>query len=516
MPTVSNVRPGTADLTRTILQPAASEAARRARPAPLAWKAVGLIVAITGVAHLAVLTRYGWHRDELYYVVSGHHLAFGYPDQPPLTPVVARVASAAGGLAGLRAVAVAAQLGCILIAAALAAELGGRRRAQAIAAAAVAGCPVFVGASLLLGTTVLDQLAWATVLLLVARALRLGRDRDWIAAGLAAGIGLENKQTVTVLILGVLVGLAVTERAVLRGRGPWLAGLTAAVLWVPNLLWDATHSWANLRMAASEASGQGGALGSLAQLPVLALLLAGILLVALWLKGIRWLWRDPAAAPHRWLLAVPAVAVVVFTAGGGKPYYSAPALVGLFAAGAVSVERSYAARSLRWRRWPAALGLSMVTASLIALPFFPPSVAGKLRGVDQEVVETYGWPQFTAEVAAATRGLPAGTVVFTSNYGEAGAFARFGPALGLHLPVASAHNGYGFWGPPPGSDRLVVAVGEWTAADLQKYWGDVTEIAPLRLAGITDEETANHAAIFLCRAPHGSWAQLWPKLRHLD
>ena len=40
-------------------------------PAPLAWKPVGLIVALTGVAHLAVLTRYGWHRDELYYVVSG-------------------------------------------------------------------------------------------------------------------------------------------------------------------------------------------------------------------------------------------------------------------------------------------------------------------------------------------------------------------------------------------------------------------------------------------------------------
>ena len=492
------------------------ESSRPARLAPLAWKPVGLIVALTGAAHLAVLTRYGWHRDELYYVVSGHHLAFGYPDQPPLSPVLARAASGVAGLAGLRLLAVAAQLGCILIAAALAAEFGGRRRAQAIAAAAVAGCPVFVGASLLFGTTVLDQLAWAAVLLLVARALRLGRDRDWVAAGLASGIGLENKQTVAVLILGVLIGLAVTRRPILRGRGPWLAGLIAAVLWVPNLAWDATHGWANLHMAASEASGQGGPLGSLAQLPVLALLLAGILLLALWVKGIRWLWRDPAAAPHRWLLAVPAVAVVIFTASGGKPYYSAPALVGLFAAGAVAVEQSYAGRPLPWRSWPTALGLSMVTASLIALPFFPVSVASKLRGVDQEVVETYGWPQFTAQVAAATRGLPSDTVVFTSNYGEAGAFARFGPALGLHLPIASAHNGYGYWGPPSGSDQLVVAVGEWDKSDLQKYWGSVTEIAPLRLAGVTDEETANHAAIFLCRAPRGSWAQLWPHLRHLD
>lgn len=495
--------------------PAANESIRPDRPAPLAWKPVGLIVALTGAAHLAVLTRYGWHRDELYYVVCGHHLAFGYPDQPPLTPVLARVGAGAG-LAGVRLMAVAAQLGCIVVTAALAAELGGRRRAQTIAAAAVAGCPVFIGASLLFGTTVVDQLAWAVVLLLVARAVRLGRDRDWVAAGLAGGIGLENKQTVTVLILGVLVGLALTRRSVLGGRGPWLAGLIAAALWLPNVAWDATHGWANLHMAASEAADQGGLIGSAAQLPLLVLLLAGPLLIALWVKGIRWLWRDPSATAHRWLLAVPAVAVVAFTLGGGKPYYPAPALIGLFAAGAVSVEQSYTGRSLPWRGWPTTLGLSMVSASLIALPFFPVSVASKLRGIDQEVVETYGWPQFTAQVAAVTRGLPPGTVVFTSNYGEAGAFARFGPALGLDLPIASAHNGYGYRGPPAGSDQLVVAVGEWSASDLARYWGRVTEIAPLRLPGVTDEETANHAAIFLCRAPRGTWAGLWPHLRHLD
>ena len=137
----------------------------------------------------------------------------------------------------------------------------------------------------------------------------------------------------------------------------------------------------------------------------------------------------------------------------------------------------------------------MVSAALIGLPVLPPVAASTLRPIDQEVIETYGWPQFTAQVVAATRGLPAGTVVFTSNYGEAGAFSRFGHGLGLHLPVASAHNGYAYWGPPKASDRLVVAVGEWKASDLQPYWADVTEIAPLHLAGITDQETANQAAI---------------------
>lgn len=506
------------DTAERALPRAAAEPGRE----PMAWRPVCLVAAVVAVVHLAVATRYGWHRDEFYYVICGRRPAWGYADQPPLTPVLARFAAALpGGVLPLRILAVAGQVGCLLLAPMLTAEFGGGRRAQTLTAAAIAACPAFVGASLLFGTTVVDQVVWVALLVLVARALRLRTTRSWLAAGLVAGIGLENKDTLAVLLLGLLVGLALLRREALRGPGPWLAALVTVALAAPNVAWDAAHGWPNLRMAHALAAEQAGWLGGLAQVPLLALLLAGPTLVALWLFGVRRL-LSPSGRDHRWVLAAALVVVVVFTASRGKAYYPAPVLAALFAAGAVRVESLGRARrqSRRpgWRRagWPLAIGLSGLLALVIGLPVLPVSAAGAVTSVNPTVIETYGWPGFVQQVRAAAATLPPGTPIYTGNYGEAGALTILGPARGLRQPVVSAQNAYAIWGPPSGRPDTVLCVGEFTAARLHQWWGQVTEIAPVRMGGVRDQETEKHAAIYVCRQPRGSWAQLWPTLVHFD
>jgi Dolichyl-phosphate-mannose-protein mannosyltransferase len=461
------------------------------------WRPVLIVAAIAAVVHLAVAWRYGWHRDEFYFVISGQHPDFGYVDQPPLTPLLAALA---GNLVVLRILAVAAQVGGIVLTAMLAAELGGDRKAQTLAAAVIAACPIFVGASLLFGTTVLDQVVWIGVFLTTARALRIGTVKVWLWPGVIAGLGLENKDTVAVLLVGIGVGLLLYRRDVLKTPGPWLAAGVALLIALPNIVWQAVHGWPQFEMAAVLADRTGGTLGSLGQLLVLAVLQAGPPLVAVWVLGARELTK------HRWLLVVVILAPVVFTLAGGKSYYPAPVLAVLFAAGAVRIGRLS-------KGWLAAVAVTAVVSLVVALPVLPPTIQTNLRAVDPEPMETYGWPEFADQVKQVAQTLPPGTPILTSNYGEAGALTTLGG-----LPnVYSGQNAYGDWGPPPGTSPTVLVVGGFTADQLRQGWQKVQTIAPITLPdGIKNDEIVWHATIFRCDEPKGSWAQLWPKLRHLS
>src|SRR5450759_1339179 len=55
--------------------------------------AVGIIA-----LHLATNGTLGFHTDELYYLASGRHPAFGYVDFPPIVPLVGRLETAVLGV----------------------------------------------------------------------------------------------------------------------------------------------------------------------------------------------------------------------------------------------------------------------------------------------------------------------------------------------------------------------------------------------------------------------------------
>ncbi len=182
-----------------------------------------LIAGLMVAGLLALSGAYGFHGDEMYYVVAGQHPAFGYVDQPPLTPLLSAASVALLGVSptAVRVLPALEMALVVVLIALIARDLGGSRRAQVLAAvtAALSG---YLGAGHLDTTTDPDLLAWAIILWLLVKLLAGGDRRLWLVLGVVAGIGLENKDTLLFLGAGLAVGLVL---AATLGRGALAVGM---------------------------------------------------------------------------------------------------------------------------------------------------------------------------------------------------------------------------------------------------------------------------------------------------
>ena len=486
-----------------------------ARPAAAVLAVAGVVVA----ALVAFASRYGYHRDELYFLAAGRHLAWGYPDQGPLTPLIARAMSAIapGSLTVLRVPSALAAGATVLLTGLLARELGGGRRAQSLAAACAAVAVIVLFTGHTLSTSTFDLLAWTAASWLVVRAVRAGRDRLWLLVGVVLGVGLLNKPLPAFLAVAMLAGVALCgPRRLLRNRYVWLGAALAIALWSPWLAWQAAHGWPQLAVSRSIAAGGSASSAPWWQIVPFQALLAGPVLAPVWIAGLVRLFRDPAVRELRFLAWAWALLAVVFMATGGKPYYLAGLLPLLIGAGAVPVDHwlDRGRRRARAALLGVAVAVSALAGALIALPVLPARDAGPVIAVNPDVGETIGWPDLVATVAGVRQRLPptAQVVVLTENYGEAGAIDRYGPAY--DLPAAySGHNAYGLWGPPPSGRAAVIAIG-FDPGQLASHLRGCTLTARIHnAAGVDNDEYGRSIAV--CRGPRGSWAQQWPALRHL-
>jgi 4-amino-4-deoxy-L-arabinose transferase-like glycosyltransferase len=419
---------------------------RRVEPA-LAVRPLLVVLVAKCALNLGFANRYGWQRDELYYAVAGRHLQGGYVEFPPATALVSALARLLFGwsLIGLRGFAILAGAASIVVAALIVRELGGGRRAQAIAAVAVGFSPLLVATNGLFQPVSFDQLATMLVLWLALR-LALGRG-SWLLLGLAAGIGLETKYTLAVVLVLLVAFFAAWRRDALASRGFPLAVAIGALLLLPNLIWEAGHGWASVHWflnpppsATDESRPQ-----YLADL----ILLAGPVALPLAAAGVVVLLRDRRL---RALGATVVGTVAAYLLLGGKSYYAGPVLLFALAAGAVALDRWATRRRLQ------IIGAAFVVLLMPLLPVELP-VLGLHTAIQHGIVKTrsdfqdeLGWPTLARQVGTLARG---SDVVLASNYGEAGALELFGHELPL---IASGDVSFRYWRPAV-ADRAALLVG---------------------------------------------------------
>jgi hypothetical protein len=472
-------------------------------PPPIAWRRI-LPPVVAVVVVLTVFSNgYGYDRDELYFAML--RPAWGYVDQPPLTPLVAHGLASLydGGPWLIRVPATICAAACLVVTALVARELGGGARAQAWTAWGMATTSAVLLFGHVLLTSAPDLVAWGLVSLCVLRAELRDRPRWWLVAGLVAGVATYNKLLVAVLLAGIALGLALVGPR-RRLAQPWVwggLGLTALV-GLPNIVYQLTHDLPQLRMGRALAADNSGDVRT--SMWILLVVLLGPPLVVIWVAGLGRLWRDERVR----FFVVVFVVVLVFTfVSGAQPHYPVFILPIPFAAGVVALEHRLG------RVWAVLFAVNGAVSLVLGLPIVPLSSVGATPVPDVNMLaqDSIGWPAYVDQITAPYDALPdrSHAVVVTSNYGEAGAVAHYRP----DVPVFSAQNALFDQARPPDGTTTVVFVGGELDYASRFFTCHVVD----RLddgVDVDNEEQGEPVAV--CTGPRAPWPVLWSRLHHLD
>jgi hypothetical protein len=498
---------------------------------------VGLIALTKLVLHLAAAGRYGYFRDELYYIACSRHLDWGYVDQPPLIALVTWLELHIGGtsLHSLRFTPAIAGTALLILTAFLAREIGARKFGIWFASLATACVGVSFVMDYLLTMNAFEPLFWTGCAYILVRIVNTANQKLWLWFGVLAGIGLQNKYSMGIFALGVVIGLLLTpEREALAQLWIWIGGIVAFVIFLPNLIWNMRHHWPFVELMHNiKASGRDVDLGAVRYVAEQLFVVTPVtLLVAV--VGLVYLFFSKDGRRYQSLAWAYLVTLVIIIVMKGKNYYIVPAYPMLLAAGAVAIERVAEHRHWAWVK-PAIVTV-MLASLLLLLPLGLPvlSAEGFLRyesklpfslpvsekghrgaAMPQYYSDQFGWEEMAAAVARAYNSLPPEeqrqACIGASNYGEAGAIDFFGPKYGLPNAI-SGHQNYFLWGPHNCTGKVLILLGdrpdEWKGrCDRVDVVTELYHPYAIRF---------ENKPVLVCRRLKANLQEIWPRVKDWD
>ena len=507
-------------------------------PADRNYSTESVLIAVFSVAallvHLVTNGRYGYFRDELYYMACARHLDFGYVDQPPLSILLLRFSQLLLGdsLFAIRLLPATAGAAIVALTGIIARELGGRAWAIALACAATLCALFYLAVGNFFSMNAFEPLFWMGAVYLLVRIINGGSPTLWLWLGLLLGLGLENKHATAFFAAGIFVALLLTpERRHFAQKWIWLGGLLAFAAALPNIVWEARYHWPTYELLNNIAHSNKNVALSPVEFIVQQVNFLNPATLPLWLAGLVWLFGSREGRRYCAIGIIYLVTLAEFIILHGKSYYLAPVYPLLFAAGGVAIERVFAVR-LVWLK-PALLAITLLAGALFApvivpilspdklveymraIHFEPPRTeTSHTATLPQIFADQFGWEEMVGTVANVYHHLrpedEKRAAIFCQNYGEVGAIDFFGPKLGLPSGI-SGHQNYFLWGPRnwTGEVALVLNTDDQNERELFGSVEDLGQVVSSPWA--MPFERRNH--IYLCRDLKMSVRELWPRVK---
>jgi len=493
-----------------------------------------LFSAVALLIHLLTNGRYGYFRDELYYIACARHLAFGYVDQPPLSILLLRLSEVLLGssLFAIRLLPALAGAATVAITGLIARELGGRAWAIALGCAGSL-CALFnLAVGNFFSMNAFEPLFWMGCVYLLVRIINGGSSTLWLWFGALLGLSLENKHSTAFFAVGIFIALLLTpERRHFAEKWIWFGGVIAFAIALPNVLWQAQHHWPTYELLSNIARSDKNVVLSPAQFIVQQIVFMNPGTFPLWLAGLCWVFGSHEGRRYKALGIIYVVLLGEFIVLHGKSYYLAPVYPMLFAAGSVAVERVFANR-LKWCK-AGLLVLILATGALVAplaVPILPPGkLVAYMRAIGMQVPRTetshtaslpqifadqFGWQEMVASVGHVYNHLrpedKKRAAIFCQNYGEAGAVDFFGPKFGLP-PSISGHQNYFLWGPRDWTGEVVLVLDTRDDNEREQFASveDLGQIVSSPWAMPFERKTH----IYLCRDLKANVREFWPRVK---
>jgi len=497
------------------------------------YRVLILLSTIKLLIHLITNNLYGLHRDEFLYLAMGDHLSFGYLEIPPSLAVFSWIVTHILGGSEFSVRLIPALLGAltVLFTGLMTKELGGKKTAQNLACSAVIISPAFLRINQLFQPVSFNVFYWVLLSWIIIRFIKSENRRALIWFGIVAGVSLLNKYSVGFYLLSVFFALIFTRlRKLYQIKDLYLAIVTAAVIFLPNLIWQITHNFPVVSHMEELTRTQ------LANVHPGDFLLEQLLLnspgAIVWIMGLFFLLFHRNGRNYR-LLGYTFIIIILLLLGfSGKSYYSMGTYPMLIAAGALYIENIL----IKWNKlWICPVLITLMIISII--PVLPISLCvlkieqlkqyadkskeigfdapfrwenGRIYDLPQDFADMFGWKELARIVEKIYFELkPAQReecLIYAENYGQAGAVDYYGKKSGLP-EIVNFSSSYLLWAPDSVNINFLIYIND-----------DTTNVSELFYEVIYQGEIKNPYArengtpVYLCRYPKIDFQKFYQEL----